>query len=100
MKKSLAIVVVTLMLSVLVGGCSTKLEETNALLYKKGLKLIEKMDRKAENEEYIKLMDDSAELQVTISKIGEGNYNSPKGIYKVSFPKGLTSSITWRQRVC
>lgn len=93
MKKYFTIVTVSVMLIVLLGGCSAKGQNTDTLLYTKGLKLVHRMDMMAENEEYIKLLSASTQLEEVIREIGEDNYSEPNAVYKITIPKGVAASV-------
>ncbi len=104
MKKYFTIIVVSVMLFILLCGCSTKSENTDTVLstkgentdivlYTKGLELIHRMDMMAENENYINLMSASAELKEIINGIGNNNYSEPNAVYKITLPEGATASV-------
>lgn len=93
MKKYFTIITLAVMMFILLCGCSAKGENTDDLLYKKGLELVHRMDMMAESEEYIKLVSASTELREIISGIGEDNYSQPNGVYKITIPKEVLESV-------
>lgn len=78
---------------ILLSGCSIKDKNTDALLYGKGLELVERMDKKAESEEYLNLMSVSPELVETIKRIGEDKYFDPKMVYKITISEKATEAL-------
>ncbi|WP_202708895.1 hypothetical protein [Sporosalibacterium faouarense] len=82
-------IIVTLMLTVLLGGCTANNENVDALLYTKGLDLVHRMDIMAENDKYIDLMFALTQVGENIREIGKGNYSKPNEVYKITIPKGL-----------
>ncbi len=93
MKKYFTIVTVSVVLMVLLGGCSEKVENADALLFTKGLELVNRMDMMAENDEYINLISASTQLGDIVREIGEGNYSEPNAVYKITIPKGVAASV-------
>ena len=51
------------------------------------------MDIMAESEEYISLVSVSLELEEIIRIIGEGDYSTPKVVYKITIPKGAAAFL-------
>lgn len=99
MKKYFAIITVPVMLLFLLSSCSVKSENIDALLYTKGLELIQRMDIMAESEEYINLMSASTELGEVISRIGEENYSEPKTVYKIIIPEEAVTSRSFEGEI-
>lgn len=93
MRKSFIIIAMITMFIILLSGCSIKDENTDTLLYVKGLELVEKMDKMVKSEEYLNLMSVSPELVETIKRIGEDKYFEPKMVYKITISEKATEAL-------
>lgn len=95
MKKHLISVTIFVLMIVVLAGCSAKDGNVDALLYTKGHELVKRMDKMAENQDYIKLISSSMELEEIIREIGKKDYSQPRGVYKVIIPKGLGPNFAY-----
>ena len=62
------------------------------ILASKGLELIAKMDKLAESTAYIESVSAQEDFKALLSEVAEGDYSSPKAVYKASFPEGTASA--------
>lgn len=71
--------------ALLLGGCSAKGQEnSDELMYEKGLALLNKMDEMATSQEYRKMFTSSEELVGTVEKIAQQDYSAPEAVYKLT----------------
>lgn len=62
------------------------------ILASKGLELIAKMDKLAESTAYIESVSAQEDFKALLSEVAEGDYSSPKAVYKAAFPEGTASA--------
>lgn len=87
MRKIISLAALTLSAAVLMGlaACGGTPAKTNGKsLYDHGLELIAQMDEMAESEEYLNLYSASAELNAIASEAAQGDFSSPKAVYKLT----------------
>ena len=66
------------------GGCSVNAVNENDSLYDRGMGVIERMDHMAESDAYVSLFTVEGTINDKIKSMGEGDYSSPKAVYKIT----------------
>lgn len=74
-------------------GCVERKDDSVSALYKKGLEVVEKMDRVAECEEYIELFSSSLELSSLIDEIGKKDYTKPDTVFRITITQEAIDTI-------
>ncbi len=97
MKKYFTFIVVFMIVLILLCSCSPQTANTKALLYSKGLDLIQKVDMMAESDEYVSLVNPTTEASDIIKEIGDSNYSDPKSVYQVTLSKESVAFIFMRR---
>lgn len=78
---------------IVLSACTIEKEEDSAILYKKGLEVIQKMDQMAECKEYIELVASVSQLEDMIEEIGEKDYTKPDAVYQITISEEAMQTV-------
>lgn len=85
MKKwSIAFIMISMLVFSMAGCSQTSKKQPEDILYENGLKIINTMDEMVHSEYYQYFTAPTAEMQNIIEKMANGDYSTPKAVYRIS----------------
>lgn len=84
LKKTISIVLMMILVTMLGACAGTTNEAPEKTLYKHGMDVVAIMAEAARTEDYTRAYTGSSDLMEIIEKVGEGDYSSPKAVYSVT----------------